>query len=108
MPPDEAKHIIEQVHGGIYGTHIGGQSLSHKIITSGFYWPTMKQDSELFVRNCDTCQKFDNIIHALATTLHSVSSSWPFYKLGIDIMGLLPQATGKRKFILVATDYFTK
>ena len=55
------------------------------------------------MRNCNVCQKFNNIIHVQATTLHSVSSSWPFYKWGIDIMGLLPLATIHRKFILVAT-----
>ena len=31
--PDEAKHVIEQVHKGICNTHIGGQSLCHRIMT---------------------------------------------------------------------------
>ena len=58
--------------------------------------------------NYDTCQKFNDIIHALASTLHLVSSPWRFYKYGIDIVGPIRQAIGQRKFILVATDYFTK
>ena len=95
VPPDEAKRIIEQVHKGICGTHIGGWLLCCRIMTHGFYWPMMKQESELFVRNCDIFQKFGNIIHILAMTLHSVSSLWPFYKWGIDIMGLLPLAPGQ-------------
>ena len=40
--------------------------------------------------------------------LHSMSSPLPSYKWGIDIVGLLPLVTGQQKFILVATDYFTK
>ena len=68
----------------------------------------MKQESELFVRNCGIYQKFDSIIHVPATTMHSMSSPWPFYKWGIDIVGRLPLATKHRKFILVATDYFPK
>ena len=60
------------------------------------------------MKHCDICQIFGNIIHTPTMTLHSMSSPWPFYKGGIDIVGLLPQATGQRKFILVATDYFTK
>ena len=55
VPPDKANRIIEQVHGGIFGTHIGGRSLCHRIMTQGFYWPTMKRESELFVRRCDIC-----------------------------------------------------
>ena len=90
VPPDEAKCIIEQVHGGIYSTCIGGQTLCHRIMTQGFYWPTMKQESELFVKNCENCQKFDNLIHALATTLQPESSPWPFCKWGIDIITSLP------------------
>ena len=77
-------------------------------MTQWFSWPTMKQGFELFVRNCDVFQKFDNVIHIPATTLNFASSPWPFYKWGINIVGLLPLATRHRKFILVATDYFTK
>ena len=68
----------------------------------------MKRESEVFVKNCDICQIFGNIIHVLATMLHFVSSLWPFYKWIIDIVGPLPLAMGQRKFILVATSYFTK
>ena len=33
----EAKHIIEKVHKGICGTHIGGRSLCLRIMTQGLY-----------------------------------------------------------------------
>ena len=78
VPLDEAKSIIEQIHDSICDTYIGRQTLCHRIMMLGFYWPTIKQESELFVKNCDTFQKFGNIIHALSTTLHSVSSLWHF------------------------------
>ena len=68
----------------------------------------MNQEFKLFMKNCDICHKFNNIIHVPATTLNSMSSPWPFYKWGIDIVGPSPLATGQRKFILVATYYFTK
>ena len=32
-PLDEAKNIIEQIHSGIYDTHISGQTLCHRIMT---------------------------------------------------------------------------
>ncbi|XP_076945347.1 uncharacterized protein LOC143616394 [Bidens hawaiensis] len=37
-----------------------------------------------------------------------VSSSWPFQKWGIDIVGPFPEGTRKAKFLVVAIDYFTK
>ena len=59
------------------------------------------------MRKCDVCQRFRNVIHVPAEALHSVTSPWPFYKWGMDIMGPLPLAS-QRKFMLVSTDYFTK
>ena len=95
--------------------HIGGRTLCHRIITKGYqiitqgyYWPTMRQDSQDFVCKCDVCQKFGNAIHVPTEVLHFVTSPRPFYKWGKDIVGPLPLATGHQKFMLVATDYFTK
>ena len=68
----------------------------------------MKWDSKAFVRKYDVCQRFGNAIYILAEMLYSTTSPWPFYKWGIDVVGPLPLATGQRKFMLVATDYFTK
>ena len=35
-------------------------------------------------------------------------SPWPFTQWGLDIIGPLPRALGNKKFLIVATDYFTK
>ncbi|GJR02723.1 reverse transcriptase domain-containing protein [Tanacetum coccineum] len=35
-------------------------------------------------------------------------ASWPFIQWGIDIVGPLPEAPGKVKFLIIAVDYFTK
>ena len=77
-------------------------------MTQGYYWPTVKQESKAYVRKCDVCQRFGNVIHVPTETLHSVTSLWPYYKWEIDIMGPLPLAISHRKFMLVASDYFTK
>ena len=42
FPHGEAEKVIEQVHQGICGTHIRGQTLCHQIITHGYYWPMMR------------------------------------------------------------------
>ena len=100
--------LMEQVHLGVCGTHIDGKTLCHRIVTQGYYWPTMKQDSKAFVHKCDVCQRFGNVIHVPAEALHSMTSPWPFYKWGMDIVGPLPMVTDQRKFMLVSTNNFTK
>ena len=37
---DVAKYILEEVHEGICGDHIGSRSLVSKIIKTGYFWPT--------------------------------------------------------------------
>ena len=40
--------------------------------------------------------------------MNPIISPWPFVQWGLDIIGPFPQAIGKRMFVLVATNYFTK
>ena len=42
LPLEETERVIEHVHQGVCGTHIGRRTLSHRIITHEYYWPTMK------------------------------------------------------------------
>ncbi|GJY94692.1 reverse transcriptase domain-containing protein [Tanacetum coccineum] len=38
----------------------------------------------------------------------SISSPWPFYQWGIDLVGPFSKAPRRVKFLVVAVDYFTK
>ncbi|GFY95165.1 hypothetical protein Acr_10g0005500 [Actinidia rufa] len=40
--------------------------------------------------------------------LTPLTSPWPFAQWGMDIVGVLPKAPGNKRFLLAATDYFTK
>ncbi|RVW99877.1 Gypsy retrotransposon integrase-like protein 1 [Vitis vinifera] len=75
----EAQYVLAELHEGICGNHTGGRSLAHRAHSQGYYWPTMKKDAAAYVQN------------------------W-----GMDIVGPLPAAPAQKKFLLVATDYFSK
>ena len=34
---EEAKYILEEVHGGIFGDHMGAKSLVRKIMRAGYF-----------------------------------------------------------------------
>ncbi|XP_065628388.1 uncharacterized protein LOC136067057 [Quercus suber] len=104
----EAEYVLREVHEGICGDHAGPKSLVRKIIRAGYFWPTMQDDSERFVKRCDKCQRFGNVQRLPSEKLTTITSSWPFAQWGIDIVGPLPQGKGQVKFLLVAIDYFTK
>ena len=34
--PEASKSLLEELHEGVYGSHIGGRSLSHRAFTQGY------------------------------------------------------------------------
>ena len=59
---EEADYVMREVHEGICGNHSGSRLLVHKLVRAGYYWPTMQADAEAYVKACDKCQRFSNII----------------------------------------------
>ena len=104
----EDQKVIEQINEGICGNHVGGKALSLKALRAGYYWPTMLQDAKDYVKRCDKCQRFAPIIHMPANDLQPIMNPISFAQWGMDILGPFPQASGRRKFLIVAIDYFTK
>ena len=52
---DEAKYILEEIHEGICGDHVGPRSLVSKVIRTGYFWPTMQVDAIELIKKCDKC-----------------------------------------------------
>ena len=50
---EQENHILQEIHEGICGNHVGGQSLAYKALMQGYFWPTMKTDAMSFTRKCD-------------------------------------------------------
>ncbi|KAK0589707.1 hypothetical protein LWI29_017611 [Acer saccharum] len=108
VTPREAYDILKSLHQEECGNHSGARSLSNRAITAGYYWPTMRVDSQNHVKACDKCQRFAPMSHLPPGMLNSISAPWPFMKWGMDIVGKLPAAPGGVVYMLVLTDYFTK
>uniref|UniRef100_A0A2N9ENC7 Uncharacterized protein n=1 Tax=Fagus sylvatica TaxID=28930 RepID=A0A2N9ENC7_FAGSY len=106
--PEMIQNFLFEIHEEICGSHTGGRSLAHRAISQGYWWPYMQADALKYVRECDKCQRFAPMIHQPARELNPLSSPWPFTQWGLDIVGPFPQAPGNKKFLITATDYFTK
>jgi len=52
---DEAKYILEEVHGGVCGDHLEPRSLVSKISRAGYFYPTMQKETKDFVKRCNKC-----------------------------------------------------
>lgn len=104
----EAQYVLAEFHEGVCDNHPGERTLAHRTYTQGYYWPTMKQDTENYVNMCDWCQRYAPIPRVPSEVVNPVTSLWPFAQWGMDIVGPLPMAAAQKKFMLVATDYFRK
>ena len=82
------------------------QELAHRALTLGYYWPTMKQDTQEIVQKYDRSQRFGKYTHQPPMT--PIQVFWPFVQWGVDIIGPLPATKANNKFVVIAMDYCTK
>ena len=68
----------------------------------------MQKDAQTYVKTCDKCQRFSNVIRQLTKELTPMTTLWPFTQWRLDIMGPFPIAMRQLKFLVVGIDYFTK
>ncbi|GKV48039.1 hypothetical protein SLEP1_g54877 [Rubroshorea leprosula] len=108
LTPYEAEYAMREVHEGVCGTHIGGKTLARKLLRHGYYWPTMVEDAQDYVKKCSTCQFNADDIHMPGEMLSSLTSPWPFAQWGVDLLGPFIKGKGGCTFLVVAVDYFTK
>ena len=75
---EEADYVMRELHEGICRNHSGLRSLVHKLVRVGYYWPTIQADAKAYVRACDKCQRFSNIIRKSTEELTPMTVPWPF------------------------------
>ncbi|XP_020238112.1 uncharacterized protein LOC109817307 [Cajanus cajan] len=108
LDPVKADYMMREVHEGICGMHLGARTTVSKLLRAGYYWPTMNTDCVMFIKKCQPCQKYGDLIHQPAEQLHGIPSAWSFTTWGADILGPFPVAKGQCKFLIVVVDLFTK
>ncbi|GJW09128.1 reverse transcriptase domain-containing protein [Tanacetum coccineum] len=67
------------------------RSVVAKVIRTGYYWPTMHMDARKLIKECNDCQIHHPIPRNPQQNLTPITSPWPFYKWGIDIVGPFPK-----------------
>ena len=55
LAPNEVSYILREVHEGECGNHSRARSLVHKVVRTGYYWPTIQVNAKAYVKVCDQC-----------------------------------------------------
>ncbi|XP_026420595.1 uncharacterized protein LOC113316658 [Papaver somniferum] len=80
LSQEEGIKIMKSIHYGDAGNHSGTRLLAYKTRTHGYFWSYMHKDAKDISIRCE----------------------------GIDIVGPFVTGTKQRRYLIVATDYFTK
>jgi hypothetical protein len=100
---------LKELHDGLAGGNFAGNTIVHKISRVGYYWPTLFKYSHTYTINCKTCQISIGREKRETFPIQPVTISRPFEQWGLDIIGEIILSSSKHhKYILTATDYFTK
>ena len=101
----EFEGLMYLFHDHQISAHFGIQTTYEKI-KERYYWKGMLKDIETYIKSCDQCQRRGKPIGK--HELNPIETKEPFYQIGIDLVGPLPQTQKENKYIAVAIDYFTK
>jgi hypothetical protein len=109
LDPQEAQKIMFDFHDSLCGGHHFWRTTAYKILRVGYFWPTLFTDVCEKIRACIKCQKFTGKKQLKSLPLKPVVTSGPFQQWGLDFIGEIhPPSSGQHRWILTATDYFTK
>lgn len=101
--------MLQELHDGPAGGHFGGDTTTHKIPHAGYYWPTLFKDAHSCIRRCKICETTAGRQRKPALPLQPVNIDQPFEEWGLDVIGeIVPHSSKQHRYILTATDYFTK
>jgi hypothetical protein len=102
------RKIIQEIHAGLCGAHIGSRPLLGKVFRQRFYWPKAASDAADLVQKCENCQRCARDQKQASSLTQLIQSTWPLQRWGLDLLGSLPPAHGNLKYVVVAVEYFSK
>jgi hypothetical protein len=109
LDPQEAQKIMFDFHDSLCGGHHFWRATAYKILRDGYFCPTLFTDVCAKIRACVKCQKFIKKQQLKSLPLKIVVASGPFQQWGLEFIGEInPASSGQHRWILTATDYFTK
>ena len=104
LPIARRSQLMERLHGS---AHMGVEK-THDLLKVSAYWPGMETDVQKFVTTCRRCQLAKPTTNKNKAPLQPIQASGPNEIWAMDLMGPLAYTPTGKRYILVATDLFTK
>eukprot|EP00253_Pinus_taeda_P025442 PITA_25442 len=97
---DEIPDILKACHDDPCGRHFADKRTAYKIISLGYYWPSILRDAKEYVRRCDCCQRVGKTSPSSEMPLQPQVLIEPFEKWALDFIGPIDPPSKQKKYIL--------
>ena len=100
--------VLKECHDARYAGHLGIKKTT-ELLQRDFYWPTLAQDVETYVRTCEECQRnkaSNQKPSGLLQPLEIPAQRWE--RVSMDFVTHLPKTQRKHDALMVVVDYLTK
>lgn len=77
-------------------------------VADEFYWKGLHADVKQLCQHCDRCQRTNPQLQKSRAELHPIPVTKVWHRVGIDLVGPLPETRAGNKYIITLSDYFSK
>jgi len=84
---DEIFDILKACHDRPCGRHFIDHRTGHKVLQTGYYWPTIFKDAKKFIQACDSFQRAGCPSQSDEIPLNSQLVIEPFEQWALDFVG---------------------
>jgi hypothetical protein len=107
LPKCMRKEVFKQLHASRTAGHLGAGKVVPKV-RQRFWWHHLKSDIENWCRQCEVCQRIKHPQRKGRAPMQRYTAGETMQRMAIYILGPLPVSSAGNRYILVASDYFTK
>ena len=106
--PEKLKDVVlESLHNAVTAGHLGVRRTLAGV-RARFFWPQMRQSVERWCEKCDVCAARKFSTKTRKGPMQKYQMGMPMERVSLDLSGPWPVSKNGNRYILVATDHFTK
>jgi len=94
---DEVSEILKACHDEPCGGHFADKRTAYKILSLGYYWPSIFNDAKEYARRCDSCQRVGNPAPSNEIPLQIQVLIKPCEKWALDFIGPINPPSKQKK-----------
>ena len=108
IPPAGQPDLLKEHHDSQMAGHFGLEKTLGRLRKSPYFWPQMRASVEKWCRTCHVCARTKAPHVKVRAPMQTIGAGATLERVGINIMGPLPETTRGNRFILVVGDYWSK